>query len=62
LAKLGETAALAARRAAIDAFNRTSPVIKEGLATFPLKFASRFNLRPEPGRALLHVYPTAACS
>jgi xanthine dehydrogenase large subunit len=32
-----------ARRAAVDDFNRTSPIIKRGLGMFPLKFGVSFN-------------------
>jgi xanthine dehydrogenase large subunit len=57
VATLARDADLAARRAAIDAFNRTSPVIKKGLASFPLKFGISFNLPTlNQGGALLHVY------
>ena len=33
------------RRAEIDAFNQTSPVLKRGLGLFPLKFGISFNCR-----------------
>ena len=40
-----------ARRAAIAAFNATSPVLKRGLALTPVKFGISFNVvAPEPGR------------
>ena len=46
---------LAARRS--TAFNRTSPVVKKGLATMPVKFGISFN-RPALNQAgaLVHVY------
>ncbi|MBI3516366.1 MAG: molybdopterin-dependent oxidoreductase, partial [Proteobacteria bacterium] len=57
LERLDKDAALAARRAEIDAFNRTSPVIRKGLATFPVKFGISFNLPTlNQGGALVHVY------
>ncbi|MBI3198328.1 MAG: xanthine dehydrogenase molybdopterin binding subunit [Rhodospirillales bacterium] len=45
------------RRAEIDAFNRTSPILKRGLGLFPLKFGISFNL-PHMNQtgALVHVY------
>ncbi|HEX5866972.1 MAG TPA: molybdopterin cofactor-binding domain-containing protein, partial [Beijerinckiaceae bacterium] len=44
-------------RQAVDTFNRTSPVIKKGLATMPVKFGISFN-RPALNQAgaLVHVY------
>jgi xanthine dehydrogenase large subunit len=46
-----------ARRVAIDAFNRTSPVIKRGLGMFPLKFGISFNaVVLNQAGALVHVY------
>ena len=57
LAKLAVDADLAERRAAIDGFNATSPVIKKGLAVFPLKFGISFNMPTlNQGGALVHVY------
>ncbi len=54
---LARDADLAARRTAIDAFNRTSPVIRKGLATFPVKFGISFNLPTlNQAGALVHVY------
>lgn len=45
------------RRAEVDAFNRTSPVIKRGLGLFPLKFGISFNLpHLNQAGALVHVY------
>jgi xanthine dehydrogenase large subunit len=57
LAKLARDAELPARRAAIDAFNRSSPVIRKGLAVFPLKFGISFNMPTlNQGGALINVY------
>ena len=45
------------RRAEIDAFNRTSPVLKRGLGLFPLKFGISFNIpHMNQAGALVHVY------
>jgi len=56
-AKLAASAGLAERRAAIDAFNRTSPVIRKGLATFAVKFGISFNVPTlNQAGALVHVY------
>ena len=56
-AKLTTDAALAERRAAIDAFNRSSAVIRKGLATFAVKFGISFNLPTlNQAGALVHVY------
>jgi xanthine dehydrogenase large subunit len=48
---------MAGRRAAIAAFNAQSPVIKRGIAAFPLKFGISFN-KPQLNQAgaLVHVY------
>jgi xanthine dehydrogenase large subunit len=47
----------ARRRAEIDAFNRTSPLLKRGLGLFPLKFGISFNLpHMNQAGALVHVY------
>ncbi len=47
----------ASRRAEIDAFNKTSPVLKRGLALFPLKFGISFNIpHMNQAGALVHVY------
>ncbi len=46
-----------ARRAAIHAFNATSPVLKKGLALTPLKFGISFNVTHlNQAGALVHVY------
>ena len=46
-----------ARRAAIDAFNRESPVLKKGLALTPVKFGISFNMvHFNQAGALVHVY------
>jgi xanthine dehydrogenase large subunit len=46
-----------ARRAAIDAFNATSPVLKRGLALTPVKFGISFNVTHlNQAGALVHVY------
>jgi xanthine dehydrogenase large subunit len=56
-AELAARAALVERRAAIDAFNRTSPVIRKGLASFAVKFGISFNLPSlNQAGALVHVY------
>jgi len=45
------------RRAAIDAYNATSPVLKKGLALTPVKFGIAFNLTHlNQAGALVHVY------
>lgn len=45
------------RRAAIAAWNEASPVLKRGIALFPLKFGISFGLRHlNQGAALVHVY------
>ena len=45
------------RRAEVDAFNRTNPVLKRGLGLFPLKFGISFNLpHLNQAGALVHVY------
>src|SRR5262249_28692936 len=45
------------RRAEIDAFNRSSPVLKRGLGLFPVKFGISFNLaHMNQAGALVHVY------
>jgi xanthine dehydrogenase large subunit len=55
--ELDRTADLKAWRAAVDAFNAKSPVIKKGLATMPVKFGISFN-KPTLNQAgaLVHVY------
>lgn len=46
-----------ARRAAVDAFNATSPVLKKGLALTPVKFGIAFNVTHlNQAGALVHVY------
>ncbi|HEV7915469.1 MAG TPA: xanthine dehydrogenase molybdopterin binding subunit [Albitalea sp.] len=46
-----------ARRAAIAAFNATSPVLRRGLALTPVKFGISFNLKHlNQAGALVHVY------
>jgi xanthine dehydrogenase large subunit len=55
--ELARTADIAARRAQIDAFNATSPVLKKGLALTPLKFGISFNVAHfNQAGALVHVY------
>lgn len=45
------------RWAEVDAFNRTSPILKRGLGLFPLKFGISFNLpHMNQAGALVHVY------
>ncbi|MGQ0583219.1 MAG: xanthine dehydrogenase molybdopterin binding subunit [Reyranella sp.] len=45
------------RRAEIDAFNKTNPILKRGLGLFPLKFGISFNLpHMNQAGALVHVY------
>lgn len=57
LARLDAVASLEERRAAIDAFNAASPVIRKGLAVMPLKFGISFNLPTlNQAGALVHVY------
>ncbi len=57
LEQLEGSAELAVRRAALDAFNAESPVVKKGLATMPVKFGVSFNnpMMNQAG-ALLMVY------
>jgi xanthine dehydrogenase large subunit len=51
------TSGYARRRAAIAAFNATSPVLKKGLALVPLKFGISFNVTHlNQAGALVHVY------
>jgi xanthine dehydrogenase large subunit len=55
--ELARTADVAARRAQIDAFNATNPVLKKGLALTPLKFGISFNVAHfNQAGALVHVY------
>jgi xanthine dehydrogenase large subunit len=54
---LEHTSDYRARRAAIAAFNRSSPIIKRGLALTPVKFGIAFNtLHLNQAGALVHVY------
>jgi xanthine dehydrogenase large subunit len=55
--ELDRTVDLAGWRKAVDDFNATSPVVKKGLATMPVKFGISFN-RPTLNQAgaLVHVY------
>jgi xanthine dehydrogenase large subunit len=47
----------AQRRAEVDAFNASSPVLKRGLGLFPLKFGISFNIpHMNQAGALVHVY------
>lgn len=56
-AELERSSAYRARRAAIDAFNQNSPVLKKGLALTPLKFGIAFNVTHlNQAGALVHVY------
>ncbi|HEY4069621.1 MAG TPA: xanthine dehydrogenase molybdopterin binding subunit [Burkholderiaceae bacterium] len=56
-AELEATSDYRARRAAIAAFNATSPVLKRGLALAPLKFGISFNVKHfNQAGALVHVY------
>ncbi|GAB4043321.1 MAG: xanthine dehydrogenase molybdopterin binding subunit [Rubrivivax sp.] len=57
VARLARDAGLARRRAEVDAFNATSPVLKKGLALTPLKFGISFNVAHfNQAGALVHVY------
>ncbi|MBC7857559.1 MAG: xanthine dehydrogenase molybdopterin binding subunit [Burkholderiaceae bacterium] len=54
---LEESSDYRARRDAIDLFNRTSPVLKKGLALTPVKFGIAFNVTHlNQAGALVHVY------
>jgi xanthine dehydrogenase large subunit len=55
--ELADTADLPRWREAVTAFNRTSPVLKKGLATMPVKFGISFN-RPTLNQAgaLVNIY------
>ncbi|MFO1087527.1 MAG: xanthine dehydrogenase molybdopterin binding subunit [Reyranellaceae bacterium] len=56
-AEVKRDGALERRRAEVDAFNRTSPILKRGLGLFPLKFGISFNLpHLNQAGALVHVY------
>jgi xanthine dehydrogenase large subunit len=55
--ELAETSAYRRRRAVIDAFNRTSPVIRRGIALTPVKFGISFTTTHlNQAGALVHVY------
>jgi len=55
--RLVETSDYVARRAAIAAFNESSPVLKRGLALTPVKFGISFNVAHyNQSGALVHVY------
>lgn len=55
--ELAASSDYAARRAAIAAFNATSPVLKKGLALTPVKFGISFNVAHfNQAGALVHVY------
>ncbi|MDO8418769.1 MAG: xanthine dehydrogenase molybdopterin binding subunit, partial [Rubrivivax sp.] len=57
VAELERTSAYAERRAAVAAFNATSPVLKKGLALTPVKFGIAFNVTHlNQAGALVHVY------
>ncbi|MBV8604365.1 MAG: xanthine dehydrogenase molybdopterin binding subunit [Pelomonas sp.] len=56
-ARLRDSSAYAERRAAVAAFNATSPVLKKGLAFTPVKFGISFNVKHlNQAGALVHVY------
>ncbi|MBQ5946551.1 xanthine dehydrogenase molybdopterin binding subunit [Massilia sp. ST3] len=57
VAELESSSEYRARRAAIDEFNRGSPVLKKGLALTPVKFGIAFNVTHlNQAGALVHVY------
>ncbi|CAD5372448.1 Xanthine dehydrogenase, molybdenum binding subunit [Rubrivivax sp. A210] len=57
VAELEVSSDYAARRAAIAAFNATSPVLKRGIALTPLKFGISFNVvHLNQAGALVHIY------
>jgi xanthine dehydrogenase large subunit len=57
VAELEQTSEYRARRAAIEEFNRASPVLKKGLALTPVKFGIAFNVTHlNQAGALVHVY------
>jgi xanthine dehydrogenase large subunit len=57
VAELEASSEYRARREAIAAFNRTSPVLKKGLALTPVKFGIAFNVTHlNQAGALVHVY------
>jgi xanthine dehydrogenase large subunit len=56
-AELEQTSGYRARREAVEAFNRSSPVLKKGLAFTPVKFGIAFNVTHlNQAGALVHVY------
>jgi xanthine dehydrogenase large subunit len=56
-AELEQSSDYRARRAAIDAYNLVSPVLKKGLALTPVKFGIAFNVTHlNQAGALVHVY------
>ncbi|GAB3374009.1 xanthine dehydrogenase molybdopterin binding subunit [Massilia agri] len=57
VAELEHSSDYRARRAAIDEYNRSSPVLKKGLALTPVKFGIAFNVTHlNQAGALVHVY------
>jgi xanthine dehydrogenase large subunit len=55
--ELESTSEYRARREEVEAFNRTSPVLKKGLALTPVKFGIAFNVTHlNQAGALVHVY------
>ena len=57
VAELEQTSDYRARRAAINEYNRSSPVLKKGLAITPVKFGIAFNVTHlNQAGALVHVY------
>jgi xanthine dehydrogenase large subunit len=57
VAELEQTSEYRARRAAIEEYNRSSPVLKKGLALTPVKFGIAFNVTHlNQAGALVHVY------
>ena len=57
VAELEQTSEYRGRRAAIEDFNRASPVLKKGLALTPVKFGIAFNVTHlNQAGALVHVY------
>jgi xanthine dehydrogenase large subunit len=56
-AELEQSSDYRARRAAVEAYNNSSPVLKKGLALTPLKFGIAFNVTHlNQAGALVHVY------
>ena len=57
VAELETSSDYRARRSAVEAFNRASPVLKKGLALTPVKFGIAFNVTHlNQAGALVHVY------